>query len=200
MFSPEELVLMQDRDWILTKNKVINKVCELFGLLSEEMKALWENTAFRDLYHVNRAKISKGENFKGLPYVVLDYPGYFRKENIFSIRCLFWWGNYFSITLHLKGESKAYFAHSIRQTLAVLSTLDFQICVGDDEWIQDLNQKEFVPISEADESLIKRISEGQSFIKISRKISFQKIDTIRQELLEYFVKLLESLGHQLPNR
>src|SRR6516164_8794714 len=125
MFSPDELNLMQDGEWILTKNKVIRKVCELFGLLSEEMKPLWENTRFNDLYKVNRAMISKGENFQGLPYVVLDYQGYF------------------SITLHLRGEAKEYFANSLREAIPILAKYDFQICAGDDEWIQELNQKDF---------------------------------------------------------
>ena len=200
MFSPDELNLMQDGEWILTKNKVIRKVCELFGLLSEEMKPLWENTRFNDLYKVNRAMISKGENFQGLPYVVLDYPGYFRKENIFSIRCLFWWGNYFSITLHLRGEAKEYFANSLREAIPILAKYDFQICAGDDEWIQELNQKDFSPISVADEGYIKSILDAHAFLKISCKIPFQKMDDIRQQLVTHYGILLESLGHQLPNR
>ena len=51
-------------------------------------------------------KISKGENYKGLPWLVLDYPRYFNKEDIFAIRTLFWWGNFFSITLHISGKYK----------------------------------------------------------------------------------------------
>ena len=31
-------------------------------------------------------KISKGENYKGLPYVMLDYPRCFGKTDIFAIR------------------------------------------------------------------------------------------------------------------
>ena len=49
-------------------------------------------------------KIAKGENYLQLPYVLLDYPRCFDKENIFAIRTMFWWGNFFSITLHLSGS------------------------------------------------------------------------------------------------
>ena len=40
-------------------------------------------------------KISRGEQYLGLPYVMLDYPRIFSKENVFAIRTFFWWGNYF---------------------------------------------------------------------------------------------------------
>ena len=48
-------------------------------------------------------KISKGEKYKGLPWVMLDYPRIFGKEDIMAIGTRFWWGHYFSVTLHLKG-------------------------------------------------------------------------------------------------
>ena len=58
-------------------------------------------------------KISKGENYNGLPYVMFDYPRFFTKENVFAVRTFFWWANYFSVTLHLKGEYKEMFAETI---------------------------------------------------------------------------------------
>ncbi|MFI5152042.1 MAG: hypothetical protein ACHQET_01830 [Chitinophagales bacterium] len=195
MLSPEELQLMQNAGWILTKNKVIHKVCELFGILAEEMKPQWEQSSLHGLYKINRAKISKGENLKGLPYVVLDYPGHFEKENIFSIRSLFWWGNYFSITLHLKGDSKSRVMNSLMRELPLLAKKDFQIFIGDDEWIQDLNEKYFILISKVEKPLIGRIFETHSFLKISTRIEIQEMDQVRKQLLKHFAVLLECLAH-----
>ena len=31
-------------------------------------------------------------------------PAVFSKENIFAIRTMFWWGNFFSISLHVSGK------------------------------------------------------------------------------------------------
>ena len=36
--SPDELLLVQNGQWILTKNTIIQKVYHLFGSLAEEMK------------------------------------------------------------------------------------------------------------------------------------------------------------------
>ena len=86
--SAEEMRLVRDAAWILTKNSVMGKVVAMFGELSGGWK---------------EPKISKGENYKGLPWVMLDYPRVFGKEDVYAIRTFFLWGHAFSITLHLKG-------------------------------------------------------------------------------------------------
>ena len=48
-------------------------------------------------------KISKGEAYRGLPWLMLDYPRYFGKEGHLSIRVFFWWGNFIAIYLHSSG-------------------------------------------------------------------------------------------------
>ena len=94
--SVEELRLVTDPAWILTKNSIIRKVVEMFGELSGEWRGL--------VTAVTEPKISKGEQHKGLPWVMLDYPRLFGKEDVLAIRTMFWWGHCFSVTLHLKGK------------------------------------------------------------------------------------------------
>src|SRR5664279_575656 len=96
--SEDELLLVQNAGIILTKNAIMQKAVSLFSLLAEGMKTESENAQLPVEVMVAMPKISKGEHYKGLPYVVLDYPRLFTQENIFAIRTLFWWGNYFSIT------------------------------------------------------------------------------------------------------
>ncbi|MEI9808974.1 MAG: hypothetical protein WDO16_14545 [Bacteroidota bacterium] len=74
-------------------------------------------------------KISKGENYKGLPYLVLDYPRYFEKDNHFAVRSMFWWGNFFSSTLHLSGIYKKKYTSAIEASFTQLQENDFFICV-----------------------------------------------------------------------
>jgi hypothetical protein len=101
-FSQEELELVENAGLILTKNTIIRKIHELFGLISEQMKSELQIASLPEEIKQTSPKISKGENYKGLPYVVLDYPRLFTRENIFAVRTLFWWGHYFSVTLQLK--------------------------------------------------------------------------------------------------
>src|SRR5580700_4684754 len=96
--SVEELELVENAEWILTKNRIIDKVQNLFGILAVKMKTELETISLPDEPLQTNPKISKGENYNGLPYVILDYPRLFSKENVFAIRTMFWWGNYFSVT------------------------------------------------------------------------------------------------------
>src|SRR5450755_2986522 len=127
--SAEELALVADAGWIMTKNAIIAKVLVLFGELSGNLQEQWKaagweqhlagkeaGMAMKDTGMLMREagmpikeiletppRISKGENYKGLPWVVLDYPRAFGRLDVLAVRTLFWWGNYFSVTLHLKG-------------------------------------------------------------------------------------------------
>src|SRR5258705_2608323 len=89
--SKLEKEIIENKEWILTKHTIINKVYKLFGELNEIYKQVSaEEQVFPELYKNAGGKISRGENYEGLPYVMLDYPALFSKENIFAIRTLFW--------------------------------------------------------------------------------------------------------------
>ena len=100
--SKEEEALINRTDWILTKNHILQKVKQLFSNLQSRQHLILQGMLSLQPEIVNSSpKISKGENYKGLPWLVLDYPRLFEKESFFAIRTLFWWGNFFSTTLHL---------------------------------------------------------------------------------------------------
>ncbi len=128
-FSAEEMQLMSDPTWILTKNSAIRKVVEMFGDLSGQWRGIlpWDCDP----------RISKGEQYKGLPWVMLDYPRVFGKEDIFAIRTMFWWGHYFSMMLHLKGEYLRTYLPVILARRAELEAAGFWPGVSDDEWEHD---------------------------------------------------------------
>src|SRR5437868_14845354 len=117
--SKNELELVTNADVILTKNSIIEKVYALFGLLSEEYKIiLLQHSHHLPAEIFNKApKIYKGEQYQSLPYVMMDYPRCFYKDDVFAIRSFFWWGNYFSITLQLSGQYLKMFADNITKHL-----------------------------------------------------------------------------------
>jgi hypothetical protein len=119
--SSAEMTLVCDPAWILTKNAIMTKVVALLAALSERYVEVYAPlTGEGGLPPTQPPKISKGENYRGLPYVMLDYPRIFGKEDVFAIRTMFWWGHYFSVTLHLKGIYKEIYgpviARHIQQT------------------------------------------------------------------------------------
>ena len=119
--SADEQALVANSDWIFAKNAIMAKAIALFGGLSGRLLEEWQKNDWpRELLRTP-PKISKGENYKGLPWVVLDYPRLFGREDVFAIRTLFWWGNYFSVTLHLKGIYKEMFLTVIRENIPALA-------------------------------------------------------------------------------
>ena len=74
--SAFEYQLVTDESFILTKNTIIQKVYTLFGNLSDDYHAL-----LLRIPDSPSPKISKGENYKGLPYVMLDHPRIFSQDH-----------------------------------------------------------------------------------------------------------------------
>src|SRR5882757_1606169 len=164
--SKEELALVMDPGWILTKNSIMGKVGTLFAELSGELQESFKLQAISLRQIVNKSglqlatdslplelplnwatpKISKGENYKGLPYMVLDYPRAFGREDVLAIRTFFWWGHYFSVTLHLKGRYKTLFLPVIQERIALLAAAGFHISVSEDEWRHELDADHYMPL------------------------------------------------------
>ena len=125
--SEEEMQLVNNPAWILTKHRIIEKVYGLFGSLSAQMQAylLQQKHALPQQVLQLPPKISKGEQYESMPYVVLDYPRLFSKEEVFAVRTFFWWGNYFSITLHLKGKYQQQYHEKIAKAATEKKLKDY---------------------------------------------------------------------------
>ncbi|MHA4811872.1 hypothetical protein ACX0G9_27500 [Flavitalea flava] len=175
--SPEELALISDSSWILTKNATMARIIAFFADLSEEMKSLWP--------HTTNPKISKGENYNGLPYVVLDYPRLFGREDVLAVRTLFWWGHYFSVTLHLKGRFQESLLPVIKENLKKLSELGFHISISDDEWKHEIEADHYTPIEEINESDLEGRMTNHPFLKLSAKCPLEA-GNIHEKLMELF--------------
>src|SRR4051812_18837239 len=106
--SAKERNLIENAEWIYLKNSALQKVMDLFGALQPALEAhpLTMEFSFPEGCIQKGGKISRGERYKELPYVILDYPRHFSKADIFAFRTMFWWGHYFSATLHLSGGIK----------------------------------------------------------------------------------------------
>jgi hypothetical protein len=186
--SAKEMELVTNAGWILTKNGIIEKVRSLFGELQEEL--VTHLNAISPLLATDAArippKISKGENYNGLPYLILDYPRIFEKQNIFAIRTMFWWGNFFSITLHLGGDYKRQYEEKCIQSLALYKEQDFYICINTDEWEHHFDSSNYVSVNEfSHEEWEKHIRE-KIFLKMAKKYSLHLWDEAAAKLAADF--------------
>jgi hypothetical protein len=161
--SPEEMRLVSDPGWILTKNSIVGKVVGMLAGLGERYGMIWEEgfAGGKEGFVVGEeglcaggndvkgGKISKGENYKGLPYVILDYPRLFGKEDVLAIRTMFWWGHAFMTTLHLKGCYRALYLPVIRERWSELAAAGFYIGISEDEWRHEHVPENYRPMGDA---------------------------------------------------
>ena len=194
--SADELSLVQNAGWLLTKNKIIEKVYGLFGETAQEVRewVIKAPVALPAEVAATTPKISKGEKYLGLPYVMLDYPRLFGKEDLFAVRVFFWWGHYFSITLHLKGKYKEQFLPVLTGNLALLQQNDFYACIETDEWRHELAADNYVPIRQQELPAIANMLAVNSFCKVSAKLSFQQWNESKARLTNLYGVLFKSIG------
>ena len=193
--SPEEAALITRADWILTKNSVIEKTKQLLADLQTEQHHLFQSCSslFPEEIINSSPKISKGENYKGLPYLVLDYPRYFSKEDAFAIRTLFWWGNFFSSTLHLSGIYKKQYEEKIINSFESLKEKEFSACINKDQWEHHFDPDNYQTLHAFTAAEFEKLIREKPFIKLSKKISLQQWNDAEKNLLEIFSQLVNTL-------
>lgn len=196
--SKLENELVNNTEWILTKQAIMSKVYLLLGELHETYATILkeEEVVISVFNGRNSGKISKGENYLGLPYAILDYPAVFKKENVFAIRTMFWWGNFFSITLHVSGRQRVR-AVNIPTLLKNLLEMDFSLCVNKNEWEHDFNRTNYLPINEITSSICTEIS-ANNFLKISKKIDLKMWDEAPAFLENAYCELMEIIKANFP--
>ena len=195
--SPEEAALVTRADWILTKNNILQKIKQLLATIQTEQQHIIESYSpfFSEEILNTSPKISKGENYKGLPWLVLDYPRYFNKENAFAIRTFFWWGNFFSCTLHLSGNYKKKYQEKIIRSFDSLKTKDFSICINDDQWEHHFETTNYLPLQHITAFRFEQAISKRPFIKLSKKIPLEEWNEAENKLLEIFSQLINPIAN-----
>lgn len=148
--TPDEAALVENASWLLTKHRIIGKVYGVFGALSETYTGLLEEYAEFLPVEVTTVspKIYKGEQYRQLPYVMLDQPRFFKHDDTFAIRSFFWWGNSFSIHLLLGGKYKTMYDDRIQHRIKNGSLDTWYIGVSEDPWQHHFEQDNYLPVHE----------------------------------------------------
>jgi len=87
-------------------------------------------------------------------------------SHIFTIRSMFWWGNFFSTTLHLAGHYKEKNLSNIENAYDDLAKHQFYIGVSEDQWLHHFGEGNYL--------LIKNLSK-EEFILYCRKYNHVKL-------------------------
>jgi hypothetical protein len=192
-FLPAEMELVSSPDIILTKNAILQKIksfLEELQIKQQEILKKYSPQLSKELLKIS-PKISRGENYKGLPWLVLDNPRYFQHNNIFAVRTMFWWGNFFSITLHLSGKNKDDLLKKIMKKFSVLSESNFYVYTGQKEWEHDFDPSSYKRVSALNKDELKKVSVENSFLKLAIKFPIDSLRAIEDKLLRNYELLVK---------
>lgn len=196
--NPEEQQIVTDAEWILRKNGVIQKAYHLFGALHEAMAAHPVISRFPG-EGAQPAKISRGEQYLGLPYVVLDYPRLFSKEDIFACRTFFWWGRFFSTTLHLAGASLEPYREVLEKLRQQLAADGWYVCVQDDPWQHHFGPDNYQPVAVISAEQWKGLVRNRSFVKLAMRFDVLTWEKMISSAVAVYAALLDMLLDRKEN-
>ena len=193
LLSEEELSLVQNTHWLLTKNNIIEKAKGMFGSLATSLQNEIEQQKDKlpEAIHLFSPKVFKGEYYQGLPYVMLDYPRVFTRDDVFAIRTMFWWGSFFSVTLQLKGSYQQLFAPVLLDKRAKLSRRGFYVCVSTEEWRHDFEPGNYERIQLTGTNMEKAMS--GAFVKIAVQVPLSQWNDAAQLLRGHQKGIIELL-------
>ena len=194
MLSDDELQLVTNTQWILTKRTIMNKVNALLGDVAAHQQQVIENEKawLPSAVVLSAPKIARGENYLQLPYLLLDYPRCFDAANIFAVRTMFWWGNFFSITLHLSGDYKVQFQQKIIDNMGALSP-DVFICIHENEWQHHFEADNYSSIKDLHKEALQQLIIKKPFIKLAIKFPLQPWAALPVLLEQSFAEIINLL-------
>jgi len=186
---------MADTGWILTKHLIIGKVYALLGQWSEQVKVILEAEKEwlpEAVLHAE-PRIYKGENYRQLPYVLLDHPRLFRGEDAFAVRTMFWWGNFFSLTLQLDGCYKKMFEDRLVLRSERLRSEAIFMGMGEDPWQHHFEPENYKPVHEMNETELEQAIRNKRFVKLAVKFPLEDWDILPEQLERNLKLLIETL-------
>jgi hypothetical protein len=190
-FSAAEQELIKNAEIILTKNTVLAKIKNLLEQVAGQQSAFTQNKD-AELFSIP-PKISKGENYLGLPYLILDYPRVSVPHDFFFIRTMFWWGNFFSSTLHVAGGRKNKVRQALSEKNDLLKDKNYYLAIGADPWAHHFEESNYKKWKELKEEEKNRYLEEQEQIKIAALWPLDDPQSMANPLFESW-KFLLSLG------
>lgn len=168
--SQREWEVLSDRDFFTAKRQVTEK---LDALLADCQQAWCDEVGQWRLPDLpvdrTRGKIFRGENYKGFPYTLMDFPRYFHGEDVFALRTMCWWGHEFSMTLHLQGEGLHYVRQDLADRLATMAGRATYFGVNATPWQYDFDESNYRLLNP--DRMVEAVSacEKNEFLKLSRR-------------------------------
>jgi hypothetical protein len=181
--TKHELNFAKSTLYPLTKQQIVHKTNLLFNDLG---KKLVQNLGEHQLINSTEYKITRGENYNAMPYVVLDFPRLLGKDFEVVCRTMFWWGHYFSCNLIIKTE-----LIDVEQTAKnIAGKSKIKLWTGNNLWEQNLQTDEYAKLKKLTEAEIIEVLKRQPYLKMATRINLDDFETLPQKAQSVFEQWL----------
>ncbi|MFM2049071.1 MAG: hypothetical protein RI955_1619 [Bacteroidota bacterium] len=179
--SDQQKSIWLNTDFFLHKKEITSKIYASGSTIIESIKttSFCVNTALQ----FQNPKISKGENYNNLPWVMVDFPCIFSIENIFAFRMFFLWGTEINFFFLLKGIFLNQCLPYILQNIYKEDFKDVLICKNENLWQHHVDEK-YRSIQSFNIEQLKLKIEQQGFLKLAIHKNANSIETVEQQALE----------------
>ncbi|MEM7550826.1 MAG: hypothetical protein AAF363_14175 [Bacteroidota bacterium] len=195
--TSKELGFLMDTDFLVTKSQLIKKMESILSETEQSLVRLVQSSGYKfpEKTLIKAGKISKGENYRLLPYLVLDYPRLSTKENLFLYRTIFWWGHYFSFTLQMEGHLAQNVLQKLIHDCSEITGKNLLLYSGMDRWCHDLGDPGYISIDTLEVDDLKKILSNLQFLKISAKSPLEDYTKVEENSTQYLKLFAELLSH-----
>lgn len=193
--SNEEIQLFENTGFFKAKLKLTEHLIDILTFTREYYRKELHN--YSDLLPSGilegPGKISKGENYLGLPYLILDFPATFNKDGVFAFRTMMWWGHPVSVTFHISGK--------FLTKLPATFNLDPEVrnlFIGNsrEQWQHHFEISNYRPVDEfytGNVPLAEHVKEYE-FLKLACLIKTEEIKQLPEKGVLFIKNVLENLS------
>jgi hypothetical protein len=186
IFSDNDLEIISSQDYIIRKNALIQSVNDTLLDLERRVSSTEIQNIIPEVLKDRRGKISKGENYHGMPWMVLDAPALFENRSILAFRHIFIWGHPFSFNLHVSGMFMDYLDMSKQNEL---KSRNWSFLIGEDAFINHFDPELFKPMSEFSPTIINK----QGYLRLNKMIPLKESSSFTNQCIG-FIKDVSDLG------
>ncbi len=168
------------------KHEVMQKTNVLFNSLGQKLS---QSELLPVAYRKQNYKITRGENYQQMPYMVLDYPQIQDKEIKIVLRTLFWWGHFFSCQL-IVHTSQLNLAATANNLCGKRKT---RLWRGSDLWDHDSESDSYLKLKHLSTLEIQSILQQQTHLKLVVSYRIETFNRFEWIAIKQYEKWIQTL-------
>lgn len=194
-FTSEEKAVVRNVEFFRLKASITQKVLTLLTDLHQQLKREVQSLHFLappDL-DLTKSQYVKGEHYRGLPYIYLDFPKYFTKVDKFTFRWMLWWGHYFIFAFISEGVYFETHRENLIKAYEDFADKGFYLAIYKNpwEWIRDAVY--VIPLQNTNKAQVVELLKEKNFLKIQRFIDLEDTFLNGNQLIEEGVRTFSQI-------